>query len=103
MISPKKIGANSITGQQCVNLIERFVLEMGFLWYPTGAIEGGIDGTIEIRYAESDVITNSIIQVQSKATKSDWTGELDNWRRSLSQFRPRSFAVNRTVRFFGFL
>ena len=75
MVPPKKIDRNSITGQQGINLIERILLEMGFLWYPTGGVEGGIDGTIEIRHADSGEITNSIIQVQSKATKGEWTAE----------------------------
>ncbi len=50
-MSAKKIHANSIIGQQGVNLIERVVLGMGFAWYPSGGVEAGIDGTIEIRGA----------------------------------------------------
>ncbi len=75
MIPPKKIDRNSITGQLGVNLIERVVLDMGFLWYPTGGVEGGIDGSIELRYADSGNLTNSIIQVQSKADSSTWSAE----------------------------
>ena len=45
----KKIHNNSMTGQKGINLIEKIVLEMGFVWYPTGGMEAGIDGTIEIR------------------------------------------------------
>jgi len=58
---PKKIHKNDITGGRGVNLIERVVLEMGCLWYPTGGVEAGVDGFIEIRNAVSGEVTNSII------------------------------------------
>lgn len=46
----KFISKNQITGQTAINLIERFILEMGYTWTPTsGATEAGIDGIIEIR------------------------------------------------------
>jgi hypothetical protein len=67
-MKPKKIHKNDITGQMGINLIEKVVLDMGFLWYPTGGIEAGIDGWIEIRDSETGEVLNSIIQVQSKAT-----------------------------------
>lgn len=71
----KKIHKNSITGQQGINLIEKKVLEMGFLWYPTGGIEAGIDGTIEIRESATGQVFNAIIQVQSKATIGQFQAE----------------------------
>lgn len=75
MIDGKKIHQNSIIGQQGINLVERVVLDMGFLWYPTGAIEAGIDGTIEIRDPITGVVFNSIVQVQSKATERQFLAE----------------------------
>ena len=48
---------------------------MGYLWYPTGAVEAGIDGLIELRDPVTGVVRNSIVQVQSKATESDFDGE----------------------------
>ena len=66
---PKKVLQQSITGQEGVNLIERRVLQMGFLWYPTGGLEVGIDGHIEIRDSETGEVTNATLRVQSKATK----------------------------------
>lgn len=66
---PKKISKSNIIGQQGINSIEGIVLGMGFLWYPTGGIEAGIDGIIEIRNPDTGEVTNSIIQVQSKATQ----------------------------------
>ncbi len=66
---PKKILQQSLTGQEGVNLIERRVLQMGFLWYPTGGLEVGIDGHIEIRNSETGEVTNATLRVQSKATK----------------------------------
>lgn len=71
----KKIHKNTITGQQGINLIEKRVLEMGFLWYPTGGIEAGIDGTIEIRDSATGRALNAIIQVQSKATLGHFQAE----------------------------
>ncbi len=65
----KKIGQSDIIGQQGINIIEGVVLEMGFLWYPTGGVEAGIDGFIEIRDFHTGEVTNCIIQVQSKATQ----------------------------------
>lgn len=64
----KIVPDNVLLGQQGINLIEKIVLEMGFLWYPSGPIEAGIDGTIEIRDTRTGQVHNSIIQVQSKAT-----------------------------------
>jgi hypothetical protein len=34
--APKKIGNSDMIGARGVNLIERRILEMGFLWYPSG-------------------------------------------------------------------
>ena len=75
-MSAKKIHDSSI-GQQGVNLIERVVLGMGFAWYPSGGVEAGIDGTIEIRDAVTGEATNSIIQVQSKATANPFQAETE--------------------------
>jgi hypothetical protein len=74
-VAAKKIHANVIRGQRGINLIESIVLEMDFLWYPTGQIEAGIDGHIEIRDPVSGAVTNSIIQVQSKATDRQFAVE----------------------------
>lgn len=72
---PKKIHANSIIGEQGINLIQRIVLGIGFMWYPTGGTEAGIDGTIEIRDPTTGEAFNTIISVQSKATSGAFTGE----------------------------
>lgn len=69
----KRIGQGDIIGELGVNLIQRICLEMGFVWYSTG-LEAGIDGYIEIR-TESGVVTNCIIQVQCKATESQFDAE----------------------------
>src|SRR5438046_2600572 len=74
-MAPKKIHRNDITGERGINLIQRVVLEMGCLWYPTGGVEAGIDGFIEIRDPASGEVTNSIIQVQSKATANSFQAE----------------------------
>ena len=45
---PKTISGTAVTGQKGVNLIERVVLDMESSWTPTGALEVGIDGYIEL-------------------------------------------------------
>ncbi len=74
-MAPKKIHANSIIGEQGINLIQKIVLDMGFMWYPTGGTEAGIDGTIEIRDPTTGEAFNTIISVQSKATSGRFTAE----------------------------
>lgn len=76
-MQPKKLHQNSITGAQGINLIQKIVLAMGFAWHPTGDLDTGIDGIIEIRNSETGETTNSIIQVQSKATKVPFQKETD--------------------------
>jgi hypothetical protein len=49
---------------------------MGFLWYPSGGVEAGIDGRLEIRNEDAEV-TNLIISVQSKATDGQFDAETD--------------------------
>jgi Domain of unknown function (DUF4365) len=75
-VAPKKIGQSDMTGSLGVNIVERRVLEMGFLWYPSGGVEAGIDGRLEIRNEDAEV-TNLIISVQSKATDGKFEGETD--------------------------
>ena len=74
---PKKIHKNDIIGGQGVNLIEKVVLEMGCLWYPSGGVEAGIDGVIEIRDQATGEVTNQIVQVQSKASNNRFTAETE--------------------------
>ncbi len=71
----KKLDERSIIGQKGINLIERIVLNIGWVWHPTGALETGIDGIIEIRDPMTGQTTNSIIQVQSKATEHPFQAE----------------------------
>lgn len=73
---PKKIGNSDVIGARGVNLIERRILEMGYLWYPSGGLEAGIDGRLEIRNENAEV-TNLILSVQSKATDGAFEGETE--------------------------
>jgi hypothetical protein len=73
-VLPKKIGNSDMIGARGVNLIERRILEMGYLWYPSGGVEAGIDGRLEIRNENAEV-TNLILSVQSKATDGTFEGE----------------------------
>lgn len=64
-----------MTGQSGINLIEKVVLDMGYVWRATDVMDAGIDGTIEIRNPATGEMTNNIIQVQSKATDIQFTAE----------------------------
>lgn len=71
----KTIHRGGITGQEGVNLIERVVLRMGFLWNQAGGLEAGIDGYIELRDDATGQAFNLIILVQSKATTRPFVAE----------------------------
>jgi hypothetical protein len=79
----KKIHKHDILGQRGINLIERVVLDMGFLWNPSG-FDAGIDGYIELRDPTTGDVTNCIIQVQSKATAGHFTAETSERKLSLA-------------------
>ena len=75
---PKKISNSDVIGQRGIHIIGDIICSMGFLCYPTGGVEAGIDGFIEIRDAVTGEVTNSIIQFQSKATEQTrWQAETD--------------------------
>jgi hypothetical protein len=65
----KKIGGSDIIGQRGMAHIEGVVLSMGFMFYPTGGVEAGIDGFIELRDADTGAVGNLLLQVQGKATE----------------------------------
>ena len=69
-MKPKQITHAMLLSERGVNLVARIVLEMGFVWYPAGGLEAGIDGHFEIRDPVTGELSNSIVQVQSKATNS---------------------------------
>jgi hypothetical protein len=71
----KTIHQNTVLGEQGVALIAKRVWEMGCIWYATGGVEAGIDGTIELRDSETGEAFNCIIRVQSKATAGSFQGE----------------------------
>lgn len=53
-------------GQEGINLIERIVLEMGSSWSPTGALDVGIDGYIELFAPATNEALGKILAVQSR-------------------------------------
>ena len=71
----KKIHHNSIINQQAIALIQRTVADMGFVFYESGGVEAGIDGTVEIRDMNTGEVTNCIIGIQSKGTSLDFVAE----------------------------
>lgn len=70
----KKILRTSFTGERGMALVHDRVSEMGHLWTPSGQLEAGIDGTIEI-CGHDGTPTNSLIRVQVKATEQRFTAE----------------------------
>lgn len=70
----KKVSEQVVIGQRGVNLIERYVLEMGHAWNAS-TIDAGIDGRIELCNPETREALNHIILVQSKATTRRFPGE----------------------------
>jgi Domain of unknown function (DUF4365) len=67
----KKIGNSDIIGQRGMAHIEGVILSMGFMFYPTGGVEAGIDGFVELRDVETSEVGNLLIQVQGKATERE--------------------------------
>ncbi len=75
----KKIGRSDIIGQRGMAYIEGVVLTMGYMFYPTGGVEAGIDGFLELRDIETGEVGNLLIQLQGKATEKDrLPGETDS-------------------------
>lgn len=72
---PKVIASQSIIGQRAVNIAEREFLRMGFVFHPTGQVEAGIDGFVELRDDTTGVVRNQIVQVQVKGTTGRLPGE----------------------------
>lgn len=75
----KKITQNQINGERGANLTAAAANAMGFLFTPTGGTEGGIDGYLELRNADTDVVRGETIAVQVKTTmKPRLTAETDD-------------------------
>ncbi len=75
--SRKKLSPQVALGQKGINLIERIVLDMGCIWNPTGPIDVGIDGTIELCDQATREPLGLFLHVQSKATDVQWERETD--------------------------
>ena len=65
----KIIGRSDIIGQRGMAHIEGVVLSMGLMFYPTGGVEAGIDGFIELRDEATGAVGNLLLQVQGKSTE----------------------------------
>src|SRR5258708_6192076 len=74
---PKTVSAEVILGQHGINLIERHVLAMRSIWTPTGAIDVGIDGLIELCNPMTGEALGQVVRVQGKATDQAWDDEND--------------------------
>jgi len=71
----KKISSQGVIGQQGVNLVERIVLGMKYIWRPTPWFDVGIDGEIEVCDPITGAATNSYIKVQVKSTEQSFIAE----------------------------
>lgn len=74
----KKVSPQSILGQLGANLIERFVLQMKYVWRPLHIFDVGIDGEIEICDPSTGEATGFFIKVQAKATERAFQAETSN-------------------------
>lgn len=77
MRPPKKITKRTLVGEQGVYLVGQIVMQMGYAWYPTGSVEAGIDGHIELRDAVTERVFNLVIGVQIKAVGGPFANETD--------------------------
>ncbi|MCD1621037.1 DUF4365 domain-containing protein [Salipiger manganoxidans] len=73
----KKIHASGIKGEQGIAHIRKVVAAMEYLFYESGGVEAGIDGSIEIRDPQTGEVANQIVQFQSKATGNRLPGDSD--------------------------
>lgn len=75
VLKPKTLTWQARLGQRGIALIEDIVLEMGGRWNPSGTLESGIDGYIELYSPETGHALSLFLLVQSKAVKDDFPGE----------------------------
>lgn len=75
-VKPKQLTRQALLGQQGVVLIEKIVLEMGARWSPSGQLEAGIDGHIELFDASGNALSQLLL-VQSKAHKGSFHRETE--------------------------
>lgn len=76
MVKPKQHAQTALTSRLGVNLIERYVTQMGHAWNET-TVDVGIDGVIELCRPDTREALNQIILVQVKATAGRFTKETD--------------------------
>lgn len=75
----KKLSRRVIRGQQGINLIEKIVLEMGSSWSPTGALDIGIDGHIELFDPSSQAPLGKVLAVQSRVVSHPANETIDGF------------------------
>jgi hypothetical protein len=71
----KTITRNQQTGARGEAYVEHLFREMGFLYHPTGGLEAGIDGYVQIVDPATGEATNLNIGVQVKATDTDFAAD----------------------------
>jgi hypothetical protein len=71
---PKQLSKTSLLGQKGVALIEQIVLDMGCRWNPSGPLEVGIDGEVELFDAQGNALSKFLL-VQSKAHEGPFLRE----------------------------
>ena len=73
----KKLTTNQLVGQEGVHRFSARVLASGLAFHPTGSLDAGIDGFIELRDPETGEVKAQYIAAQLKTigTLSEDTGE----------------------------
>jgi hypothetical protein len=66
----KKLSEQQIIGQQGVHLLGERLLSYGLSFHPTGALDAGIDGFLELRDSATGEVRAQFISTQLKTTKS---------------------------------
>jgi len=74
-VKRKRLTAQTVIGQEGINLVERIVLAMGSIWNPTVAIDVGIDGNIELCDPKTGHALGIVLLVQSRATEGPFQSE----------------------------
>ena len=67
----KKLSDQQIIGQQGVHLLGERLLSHGLSFHPTGALDAGIDGFLELRDPATGEVKAQFISAQLKTKKSD--------------------------------
>jgi hypothetical protein len=78
-LAHKKLSRQVVRGQQGINFIEKIVLQMSSSWSPTGALDVGIDGHIELFDPSTQVALGKVLAVQSRVVANPTNENADGF------------------------